>query len=145
MNVATLKVMKLRPDARLPRYAHPDDAGLDLCAVEAAEIPPGATQLVLTGIALQLPLDTEAQVRSRSGLALKHGVAVLNSPGTIDANYRGEIGVILINHGREPFRIEPGARIAQLVVAPIARVQVVPVEHLDSSDRGSAGFGSTGI
>lgn len=123
-------------------------AGMDLMAA----IPPGATltiapgerMLVPTGLAISLPEGLEAQVRSRSGLALKHGMSVLNAPGTIDCDYRGEIGVILVNHGREPFTISRGDRIAQLVIAPVVFAELVEVEDLHESARGSRGFGSTG-
>jgi len=141
----SLKVRKLRPDAVLPSYAHPGDAGLDLCAVEAVDIPPGATRLVKTGIAIQLPIGTEAQVRPRSGLALKHSLTVLNSPGTIDEGYRGEVGVIMINHGREGFAVAAGMKIAQMVIQPVLRVDVAEVQELSDTARGAGGFGSTGV
>ncbi|WP_029010936.1 dUTP diphosphatase [Azospirillum halopraeferens] len=130
----------------LPAHATPHAAGLDLlAAVEAPlELPPGGRALVPTGIALALPEGWEAQVRPRSGLALKHGVTVLNSPGTIDADYRGEVGVILINHGDRPFAVERGQRIAQLVVAPAFRVVWSETAVLPDSARGAGGFGSTG-
>jgi dUTP pyrophosphatase len=128
----------------LPHYAHPGDAGLDLFASEACVLPPGASALVKTGIAIELPAGTEAQVRPRSGLALKHRVTVLNTPGTIDEGYRGEVGVILINHGAEPFRIEPGMKIAQMIVKPVITVAVEEVGELSGTHRGEGGFGSTG-
>jgi dUTP pyrophosphatase len=140
----TLNVMRLRPDAVLPAYAHPADAGLDLCAVVDLELPPGEARLVPTGISIELPPETEAQVRPRSGLALKHAVTVLNTPGTIDEGYRGEVGVILINHGRQPFQITAGMRIAQLVVQRRWHVEVVETTQLSDTSRGSGGFGSTG-
>lgn len=139
-----LKVLKFNSAAVLPTYAHPGDAGLDLFSVEAAEILPGETQLVKTGIAIALPQNTEAQIRPRSGLALKHSVTVLNSPGTIDAGYRGEIGIILINHGKKPFQIVPGAKIAQMVISSIIQAKVTIVDELYSTSRGDRGFGSTG-
>ncbi len=139
-----LQVKKLRPDAVLPRYAHPNDAGLDLHACEPATLAPGARALVKTGIAVALPPGTEGQVRPRSGLALEHGVTVLNAPGTVDAGYRGELGVILINHGDEPFEIQPGQRVAQLVIAQTLTAEVREVAALDESARGAEGFGSTG-
>jgi len=135
---------KLRNDATLPAYAHPGDAGMDLCAVEACILEPGHSALVRTGFAMALPPNTEAQVRPRSGLALKHGITVLNTPGTIDEGYRGEVGVILINHSQAAFTIEPGMRIAQMVVAPVARAEVVEVDELSDTQRGEGGFGSTG-
>ena len=140
----TLKVHKLSPDAQLPRQARAGDAGLDLFSAEAVALQPGEVRLVRTGIAIELPPNTEAQVRPRSGLALKHQVTVLNTPGTIDEGYRGEIGVILINHGREAFDIAIGAKIAQLVVKPTLHVAVEEVDSLSSTERGTGGFGSTG-
>jgi dUTP pyrophosphatase len=135
----------LNAAAVLPRYAHPGDAGLDLCAAVDAVIEPGAWRTIATGIAIELPPGTEGQVRPRSGLAAKHGVTVLNAPGTIDEGYRGEVGVILINHGREPFRISPGDRIAQLVVQRRLAVEVVTIDDLTETTRGAGGFGSTGL
>jgi len=134
-------------DLALPAYATDHSAGMDLlAAVETAVVlPPGEHRLIPTGLAIALPPGTEAQVRPRSGLALKHGVTVLNAPGTIDADYRGEVGVILINLGREPFTVTRGSRIAQLVIAPYARARWRPVAALDDSVRGSGGFGSTGL
>jgi dUTP pyrophosphatase len=140
-----LKIKRLSEVAVIPQYAHPGDAGLDLVSIETKTIAPGASQLIRTGIALELPDGTEAQVRPRSGLALKHQITVLNSPGTIDAGYRGEICVILINHGQQPFHVEPGMRIAQMVVTPFIRATVESVEQLDDSARSTGGFGSTGI
>jgi len=140
-----LKVKRLSPAATLPAYAHPGDAGLDLCAAEAADIAPGEYRRVRTGIAIELPPGTEGQVRPRSGLALKQGITLLNAPGTIDEGYRGEVGVILVNHGRAPFRVEPGMRIAQLVVQPVLRVTVAEAEDLSDTRRGTGGFGSTGV
>jgi dUTP pyrophosphatase len=140
-----LKIKRLSEVAVIPQYAHPGDAGLDLVSIETKTIAPGASQLIHTGIALELPNGTEAQVRPRSGLALKHQITVLNSPGTIDAGYRGEICVILINHGQQPFQVEPGMRIAQMVVTPFIQATVESVEQLDDSARSTGGFGSTGI
>jgi dUTP pyrophosphatase len=133
-------------DLPLPAYASEDAAGLDLlAAVDAAiELAPGARKLIPTGISLALPRGYEAQIRPRSGLALKHGIGLLNSPGTIDADYRGEIGVILINHGEAPFTIARGDRIAQLVVAPVTRLAWAESDTLPESARGKGGFGSTG-
>jgi dUTP pyrophosphatase len=133
-------------DLPLPAYATEHSAGLALpAAVEApAELAPGARALVPAGIAIALPEGYEAQVRPRSGLALHHGIGVLNSPGTIDADYRGEVAVILINAGTSPFRIERGARIAQLVIAPVARAAWLEVEDLAASARAEGAFGSTG-
>lgn len=140
-----VKFQKINPAAVLPRYAHEGDAGMDLCASEEAEITPGGRALVHTGWIIALPGGFEGQVRPRSGLALKHGVTVLNSPGTIDAGYRGEVGVILANLGDAPFHVSPGDRIAQLVIAPITRGEPVEVKSVDATDRGTGGFGSTGI
>ena len=135
-------------DLPLPAYATADAAGLDLLAAVPAGAPmtlaPGARALVPTGLALALPPGFEAQVRPRSGLALKHGITVLNAPGTVDADYRGEVGVILINLSAEPFLIERGHRIAQLVVAPVSRLAWSETETLPDSRRGTGGFGSTG-
>jgi dUTP pyrophosphatase len=130
----------------LPAYATAASAGLDLAAAvrEEVEIAPGGRALIPTGFAIALPAGFEAQVRPRSGLALKHGITVLNSPGTIDADYRGEIGVILVNFGTTPFRIARGMRIAQLVIAPVTHVTWKAVDALSDSVRGAGGFGSTG-
>lgn len=135
-------------DLALPAYASDGAAGLDLvAAIPAASVlvlEPGARDLIPTGLAIALPPGWEAQVRPRSGLALRHGVTTLNAPGTIDSDYRGEIGVILINHGREPFEIRRGARIAQLVFARVERIAWDDRSDLDATVRGSGGFGSTG-
>jgi dUTP pyrophosphatase len=141
----TVLFKKIHADAVLPAYAHPGDAGLDLCACEAATLQPGEHRLVRTGLVMQLPPGTEAQVRPRSGLALKHGITLLNAPGTIDEGYRGELGVILVNLGQEPFEVAPGMRIAQMVVAPVLRVAVAASETLGETHRGDGGFGSTGV
>jgi len=134
-------------DLPLPSYATLNSAGLDLLAAVAADmiLAPGARALVPSGIAIALPEGYEAQVRPRSGLALKHGVTVLNAPGTIDADYRGEVGVILVNHGEAPFVIRRGDRIAQLILAPVARLAWQESADLSETARGAGGFGSTGI
>ena len=134
-------------DLPLPAYATAQSAGLDLMAAVASDVSlaPGARQLIPTGLAIALPPGFEAQVRPRSGLALKHGITVLNSPGTIDADYRGEVQVLLINHGNQPFVIRRGDRIAQMVVAPVTQISWNIVERLDETERGSGGYGSTGI
>ncbi|SIQ94766.1 MULTISPECIES: dUTP diphosphatase [unclassified Bosea (in: a-proteobacteria)] len=134
-------------DLPLPAYETEGAAGLDLRAAleEPVVLAAGGRMLVPTGLALQLPDGFEGQVRPRSGLAVRHGVTVLNAPGTIDCDYRGEIKVPLINHGQEPFRIQRGDRIAQLVIAPVTRVSLVEVPQLDATERGAGGFGSTGI
>ena len=139
-----LRVKKLNPAATLPSYAREGDAGLDLFAVKQIVIEAGKSALVPTGIAIELPPGTEAQVRPRSGLALKHALTVLNTPGTVDEGYRGEVGVILINHGAQPFEVRAGMKIAQLVIAPRLSVDVVEVDVLSDTERGSGGFGSTG-
>jgi dUTP pyrophosphatase len=132
----------------LPAYQSADAAGLDLLAAVPEGTPlilaPGKHAMVPTGLAIALPSGFEAQVRPRSGLAAKHGVTVLNSPGTIDADYRGEINIILINHGEAPFTIRRGERIAQMVIAPVVQGQLVLVTSLSTTERGSGGFGSTG-
>jgi len=149
---ATVKVeIRQLPHAEglpLPAYQSADAAGLDLLAAVPENSPlvlaPGKHALVPTGLTIALPSGSEAQVRPRSGLAARHGVTVLNSPGTIDADYRGEISVILINHGEAPFTIRRGERIAQMVIAPVVRVELVAAAGLSTTDRGSGGFGSTG-
>lgn len=140
----TIEFKKLNDNAVLPSFANEGDAGLDICSVQDLVLEPGKRALVKTGVAIQLPKGWEAQVRSRSGLAYKHGVAVLNSPGTIDEPYRGEIGVILINHGEEPYTISVGDRIAQLVLRRTEEVIPVFVDELTETNRGTGGFGSTG-
>ncbi|APF35999.1 dUTP diphosphatase [Chelatococcus daeguensis] len=136
-------------DLPLPRYESAHAAGLDLMAAVPADgpvtLPPGGRALVPTGFAMALPPGYEAQVRPRSGLALKHGVTVLNAPGTVDADYRGEIGVILINTGAADFTVSRGMRIAQLVVAPVRQVRLAEVDRLGATERGAGGFGSTGM
>jgi dUTP pyrophosphatase len=135
-------------DLPLPDYQSAGAAGLDLLAAVAADAPveiaAGGRAMIPTGIAIALPAGTEAQVRPRSGLAARHGVTVLNTPGTIDADYRGEVQVILVNLGEAPFVVQRGMRIAQLVIAPTVRAKVVAVASLDPTARGSGGFGSTG-
>jgi dUTP pyrophosphatase len=139
-----LKAKKLRADAILPEYSHPGDAGMDLFSCERVELRAGESALVGTCISIELPEGAEAQIRPRSGLAAKHQITVLNSPGTIDAGYRGEVRVILINHGREPFVVEKGMKIAQMVVQPVIHVDVQEVKELSQTERGAGGFGSTG-
>lgn len=143
----TLKVKIInRSGLDLPAYKTPQSAGLDLCSAseDPIDLAPGERCLVPTGLYLELPAGYEAQVRPRSGLALKHGLGVLNSPGTIDSDYRGELRVIMINHGQEKFTIERGDRIAQMVIARHAQAQFIEVEALSETGRGSGGFGSTG-
>lgn len=133
----------------LPAYASPGAAGLDLCCALPADapltLPPGGFAAIPTGLALALPQGYEGQVRPRSGLALKHGVTVLNAPGTVDCDYRGEVKVILINHGPEPFTVTRGMRIAQLVVAPAPQIMLEESGELGETARGAGGFGSTGL
>lgn len=142
-----IRIKRLRDNAVLPRYMTDGAAGMDLCAAveEPLRLMPGERKLVPTGIALAIPPGYEGQVRPRSGLALRQGIGMVNAPGTIDADYRGEIGVILINLGSEAATIAPGDRIAQLVIAPVQRACLVPVEELDETDRGEGGFGHTGF
>ena len=141
----TVKFRKIDPAAILPSYAHPGDAGMDVRSVEDLVVEPGGRKLVRTGLVMMLPPGYEAQVRPRSGLALKNGVTVLNTPGTIDEGYRGEVGVILVNLGAEPFRVEKGAKIAQIVIAPCTRAEIVETAEIDETARGTGGFGSTGV
>lgn len=139
-----LLVKKVNKNAVMPFYAHKGDAGLDLFSVEEVLIKPMERKLVSTGIKIQLPQNTEAQVRPRSGLALKYGITLLNTPGTVDEGYRGEIKVLMINLGQESFLVEKGMKIAQMIVKPVERVDVEEVEELSDTERGEGGFGSTG-
>lgn len=139
-----LEFKKIHPDASLPAYAHAGDAGMDVRSVDDLTIPAGGRALVKTGLVALLPPGYELQVRPRSGLALKFGVTVLNSPGTIDSGYRGEIGVILANFGAETFVVAKGDRIAQLVVASYVSVEVAETRTVDETERGEGGFGSSG-
>lgn len=141
--VETVEVLITAP--ALPQYAHPGDAGADLHATESVELAPGERALVGTGVSIALPDGYAAFVMPRSGLATKHGITVVNAPGTVDAGYRGEIKVTLLNTDRsEPYAISAGDRIAQLVIMPVARARFIPVEKLPGSQRGEGGFGSTG-
>ncbi|MBX9707237.1 MAG: dUTP diphosphatase [Caulobacteraceae bacterium] len=148
--MSTLRILRLphAEDLALPAYETAGSAGMDLRAAVAEDaaltVEPGGRALVPTGLKMALEPGWEAQVRPRSGLALKHGVTCLNTPGTIDSDYRGEVGVILVNLGQEPFVIRRGERIAQMVIAPVAQVSILEVEELDSTERGTGGFGSTG-
>ena len=141
----TLKFKLTHPDAILPEYAHPGDAGMDVRSVDDLTIKPGERALVHTGLVMMLPAGYEAQVRPRSGLALKKGVTVLNTPGTIDEGYRGEVGVILANFGSEDFVVSKGDKIAQIVVAPVTIAQIVETSDVDETERGEGDFGSTGV
>ena len=133
-------------DIPLPRYMSPSAAGMDLCAanVEPIVVEPGHVRLVPTGLYVAIPDGYEGQVRPRSGLALKHGLTLVNSPGTIDSDYRGEVGLIVGNIGPEPYTVERGTRIAQLVIAPVVQAEIVEVESLEATHRGDGGFGHTG-
>jgi len=141
-----IPIQILSAHAHVPEYATAGAAGLDLAAAiaESMVLEPGAFTLVPCGFAIALPEGLEAQVRPRSGLASRHGVTVLNAPGTIDSDYRGEVKVILINHGREPFTVAPGMRIAQLVVAAVSRITWEPMPRLPATERAAGGFGHTG-
>ena len=141
----TLRFRKVHPDAVLPSYAHPSDAGMDVRSVEDLTIAPGKRALVHTGLVMLLPPKYEAQVRPRSGLALKSGVTVLNTPGTIDSGYRGEVGVILANFGDADFQVKKGDKIAQIVIAPVTQPTIEETDSIDETDRGTGGFGSTGV
>lgn len=139
-----LEIQRLDDRAVVPSYATPGSAGLDLVAIEDATIDAGRVHRARTGLAFRIPDGYEGQVRPRSGLAAKHGVTVLNAPGTLDSDYRGEVVVLLINHGAWPVRIMAGERIAQLVICPVTRAELVLVESMGTTERGAGGFGSTG-
>lgn len=143
-NPVTITFKKLNPDAVIPSYAHPGDAGADLVAIGAHRLQPLQRLAIPTGLAADLPPGYEMQVRPKSSLALKHGITVLNTPGTVDAGYRGEIKVILINLGQSTFEIHPGQRIAQIIIAPVLQAKFMEAEQLNNSPRGEGGFGSTG-
>lgn len=143
-----LHVRRVGPvEVPLPAYQSEGAAGLDLCAAirEPFTLEPGARRLIPTGLALAIPSGYEGQVRPRSGLALRYGIGIVNSPGTIDADFRGEVAIVLVNHGQAPFVIEPLGRIAQLVISPVARVAVELTDALDDTARGAGGYGSTGV
>jgi dUTP diphosphatase len=144
ITVRIRRVGERGPPLDLPHYQTPGSAGLDLLADEAVGLAPGERRLVPTGIAVEIPPGYEGQVRPRSGLALRHGVGMVNAPGTVDSDYRGEVGVLLVNWGREAVEIARGDRIAQLVVAPVERADLQLVDKLGRTDRGGGGFGSTG-
>jgi dUTP pyrophosphatase len=143
--MVTLKFKKVHSEAIIPKFAREGDAGLDIHALENYLLHPTNHTLVKTGLKMQIPQGYEAQVRPRSGLALKNKITLLNSPGTIDSGYRGELGVIMINHGNKTFEIKKGDRIAQLVIAKHESPEIQEVNDLDNSERGEGGFGSTGI
>ena len=142
-----IRRLENNPDLPLPEYETKSAAGLDLPAAVSQDLTldPGGHALIPTGLSVALPAGFEAQIRPRSGLAAKNGITVLNSPGTIDADYRGEINVILINLGQEPFTISRGMRVAQMIIAPVTQIDILEVEKLDETARGTGGFGSTGI
>jgi dUTP pyrophosphatase len=140
-----IRLKRLSADARIPQYEYPDDSGADLYAAEDAVLQPGERRAIATGLVAEVPLGYEIQVRPKSGLALKSGITVLNTPGTVDAGYRGEIKVILINLSAEPYAIHKGQKIAQLVVAPVFQAAFEEVAELSESRRGAGGFGSTGL
>jgi dUTP pyrophosphatase len=138
-----LAIRRLREDAVIPRHAYAGDAGLDLSAADRHQLEPGERAVVGTGLAVEIPDGYAGFVQPRSGLAARHGIGIVNSPGLIDSGYRGEIRVVLLNTGREPFSVEAGMRIAQLVIAPVASVRLVEVDELAASERGTQGFGSS--
>lgn len=135
----------LGPDATAPRYQTAGSAGMDLCCAEEVELAPMERRLVSTGLRIAVPEGYEAQVRPRSGLAIRHGISMVNTPGTIDSDFRGEVKIILINFGENVVKFARGERIGQLVLCPVVRAEVVIVEELDSTERGHGGFGSTGV
>jgi dUTP pyrophosphatase len=141
--VIEVAVRRLRPDAQVPRQAYEGDAGLDLAACDPVLLAPGERAVVPTGLAVEIPEGYAGFVQPRSGLAVRHGIGIVNSPGLIDSGYRGEIRVVLLNTGDEPFRVESGMRVAQLVVVPVAAVRLIEVDELAASERGSRGFGSS--
>ena len=144
--MTTITICRISEIAKIPSYANEGDSGLDLFSIEDAMIKPGDYKTIHTGIIVELPSGFEAQIRSRSGLSSKYGLAVLNSPGTIDQGYRGEIKVILINHGKELFHVLEGMKIAQMVVAPVQRIEIEEREKISfETGRGANGFGSSGL
>ncbi len=140
-----LKVKKLDPEARIPAYAHEGDSGMDLYSAENATIEPGERKTVKTGLAISLPKGFEAQIRPKSGLASNSGITVLNTPGTVDSCYRGEIMVIMANFGKQPYKVEKGKKIAQMVIARVEEAEVEETDELDETTRSDGGFGSTGL
>ena len=140
-----LKVKKINPEAIIPGYAHEGDSGMDLYSVENTTIEPGERKTVKTGLAVSLPKGFEAQVRPKSGLAVNHGITVLNTPGTVDSSYRGQIMIIVINLGKEPYKVEKGKKIAQMVIARVEKAEVEETDELDETTRSDGGFGSTGL
>ena len=149
MNNLRVKILKNGFGLPLPKYESDGAAGIDLLAAidekKRVKILPGRAEMIPTGIAIALPVNFEAQIRPRSGLAAKHGITILNSPGTIDSDYRGEISAMLINHSKINFEIERGMRIAQMVISPVVQFNLIEIQNLDETERGGGGFGSTGI
>jgi dUTP pyrophosphatase len=139
-----LKIKREHRDAIIPAYEHMGDSGMDLRSVEDYILPRGETVLVKTGLSVEVPVGYEMQIRSKSGLALNHGISVLNSPGTVDAGYRGEVKVILMNHGEKAYRVEKGLKVAQAVICSVERAEIDVVGELSDTSRGTGGFGSTG-
>ena len=141
-----LKIKLLYENSKLPEFANSGDAGMDIFSVDRKVIKSGESELIRTGISIELPKDTEIQIRPKSGLALNNGITLLNSPGTMDEGYRGEIKVIVINHGKNDFLVEEGMKIAQMVLKPIYKVKITKVDSIDyETDRGKNGFGSSGV
>lgn len=139
-----IRIQKIS-DVKLPSYAHEGDAGMDIYSADNHTLQPGERKLIPAGFKMAVPMGYEAQVRPKSGLAAKHGVTVVNTPGTIDAGYRGEVGVILINHGQEEFKVEKDSKIAQIIINKVENFPIEIVNDLDSTSRGEGGFGSTGL
>jgi len=140
-----IKIKKIKENAIIPSYAHEDDAGVDLYSTEDYVLNPGQRVLVSTGVRIAIPLGYEGQTRPKSGLALNYGISICNSPGTIDSGYRGEVRVIVINHGNEEFKIIKGMKIAQMIFNKVEKAEFEEVEELDDTKRGESGFGSTGL
>ncbi len=140
-----LQVQRVVEDVKVPSYAHEGDAGMDLYAAEEYVLKPGERKLINTGIKIALPVGYEAQIRPKSGLALKHGISIVNTPGTVDSGYRGLVGVIAINHGSEDFKIEKNQKIAQMIINKVETAEVEEVPDLNDTSRGEGGFGSTGL
>lgn len=143
--MVTIKIQKIKDNAIIPKYAHEGDAGVDLYSTEEYLIKPGERVLVSTGIKMAIPKGHEAQIRPKSGLALKHGLSIVNTPGTIDSGYRGEVGIIIINLGKEEYKIEKGKKVAQMVINQVEEATFEEVKELDETTRNEGGFGSTGL
>lgn len=140
-----LKVKRIDEEAIIPKYVHSTDSGMDIYSIENKVIKPGETVLIKTGLKIELPPNTEAQIRPKSGIALKNSVTVLNTPGTIDEGFTGEICIILINHGKEDYKVNKGEKISQMVIQPVIRVDIEEVHDIQNTSRGEGGFGSTGL